>query len=94
MTDDVTDNVAEHRYELRVGDVVAFLTYSDRRGGARRLVHTEVPPALEGKGIGGRLVKAVLDDAEARGLRIVPLCPFVRSYLARHPEYAKLISKD
>ena len=94
MTDDVTDNVAEHRYEFRVGDDVAFLTYFDRRGGARSLVHTEVPAALEGKGIGGRLVKAVLDDAEARRLRIVPLCPFVRSYLARHPEYAKLISKD
>ncbi len=94
MTDDVTDDVAKHRYELRVGDDVAFLTYSDRRGGARTLVHTEVPAALAGKGIGGRLVRAALADAEARGFQIVPLCPFVQSYLLRHPESAKLISKD
>jgi predicted GNAT family acetyltransferase len=94
MIDDVTDNVAEHRYELRVGDDIAFLTYSERRGGVRALVHTEVPAALEGKGIGARLVRAALDDAEARRFQMVPVCPFVQSYLVRHPEYGKLISKD
>ena len=91
---EVRDNPAAKRYELQVDGDVAVLLYYDRPDGSRTLVHTEVPAALEGKGIGGRLVKAVLDDAEARGLRIVPLCPFVRRYLVRHPEYAKLINKD
>ena len=50
------------------------------------LVHTEVEEAFEGQGIGGRLVAAALDDIRARGLRMRPFCPFVKSYLERHPE--------
>ena len=87
---DVRDHPADHRFEVRAGNEVAFLQYHDKADGHRVLVHTEVPPALEGKGIGGRLVKAALDDARAGGRRIVALCPFVRSYLTRHPEYADL----
>jgi uncharacterized protein len=55
------------------------------------LVHTEVPSALEGRGIGGRLVKAAMDAARAEGRQVVARCPFVRSYLERHPEYASQI---
>ena len=87
---EVRDNPAEHRYEVRAGDEVAFLQYHDRPDGHRVLVHTEVPPALEGKGIGGRLVKAALDEARAGQRRVVAVCPFVRSSRARHPEYADL----
>ena len=94
MTGDVRDNAAEHRYEIRVGNDVAFLKYFDTRRGPRSLIHTEVPPSLQGKGIAGRLVKAALDDAQTRGLRIVPVCPFVKSYLARHPEYSDRIWKN
>ena len=57
------------------------------------LVHTEVAPAVEGRGVGSRLVSAALDDIRARGLRLVPICPFVRAYLGRHPEYADLLAR-
>jgi hypothetical protein len=94
MTDapEIRDNIDEHRFEARVDADVAFLQYHDRTDGRRALVHTEVPPALEGKGIGGRLAKAALDEARASHRRVIVLCPFVRSYVSRHPEYADLTS--
>ena len=49
--------------------------------------HTEVPPDDEGKGIGGRLVRAALDDTRRRGFKIVPACSFVAAFVRRHPEY-------
>lgn len=52
--------------------------------------HTGVPPALEGRGIGSRLVRAGLDWARAEGVRVVPMCSFVTRYIERHPEYADL----
>ena len=52
------------------------------------LVHTEVSPALEGRGLGGQLVAGALEDIRAQGLRVVAVCPFVRAYLRRHPDSA------
>jgi predicted GNAT family acetyltransferase len=58
------------------------------------LVHTEVEPRAEGTGLGSQLVTEALDDIRARGLRVVPLCPFVAAYIRRHPDYADLVVKD
>jgi uncharacterized protein len=90
----VRDNPAEHRYELLVdGSVQGRIYYRDEPG-VITLVHTEVAPELERQGLGGRLVTGALDDIRARGLRLVPVCPFVVSYLGRHPEYADLVPPD
>jgi predicted GNAT family acetyltransferase len=59
--------------------------------GAVVLVHTEVSSSSEGHGLGSVLVAGALEDIRARGLRVVPLCPFVSAYIRRHPEYADLI---
>jgi predicted GNAT family acetyltransferase len=53
--------------------------------------HTEVEPELERHGVGSQLVAATLDDLRARGLPVVPICPFVRGFIRRHPEYADLV---
>jgi predicted GNAT family acetyltransferase len=88
----VRDDADELRYELVVDErVVGELLYR-RRPGEVALVHTEVEPALEGRGLGGRLVAGALDDIRARQLRVVPICPFVRSYIERHHEYADLVA--
>jgi predicted GNAT family acetyltransferase len=58
------------------------------------LVHTEVEPAFEGQGLGARLVAGALEDLRARGLKLVPQCPFVRAYLRRHPDQADLVAGD
>jgi len=90
----VRDNPEARRYELVVdGEVAGEILY--RRSPDRiALVHTEVSPALEGQGLGSRLVAGALDDVRAHGLHAVPICPFVRSYVQRHPEYGDLVVSD
>jgi uncharacterized protein len=58
------------------------------------LVHTEVDPAFEGQGLGERLVAGALADLRARGLKLVPQCPFVRAYPRRHPDQTDLVAGD
>ncbi len=87
MEREVTDNVARKRYELVVDGHVAFADY--RIDGQRMLFpHTEVPPELEGKGVGTRLVKAALADARARGLEPVGQCGFVAAVMRREARRA------
>ena len=84
----IRDNRAELRYELvRGGEVLGFLLYRIEPD-AVVLVHTDVDPAYEGQGLGSVLVKGALDDLRERDVRAIPLCPFVRAYIRRHPEYA------
>jgi predicted GNAT family acetyltransferase len=86
----VTNNAAAHRYEIAVDDQIAVLTY--RLSGERiTLIHTGVPEALEGHGIAGKLARFALDDARARGLAVIPRCPYVVQYIKRHREYADVV---
>ena len=87
---DVIDNTDASRFELRADGQFAELVYRIR-GDRLVLVHTEVPVELEGRGIGGRLVTAALDRAAREGLTLVPLCPFARGWLERHPEAASKV---
>jgi predicted GNAT family acetyltransferase len=86
----VRHNQAQSRYELEADGHLAVIEYRDA-GGVRYYTHTEVPKALEGRGIASLMAKAVLDEAQAENLTIVPLCPFVRGYIERHPEYKPLV---
>jgi predicted GNAT family acetyltransferase len=89
----VTDNPAESRLELRVDGHLAELSY--RRNGSRLVImHTEVPPELEGGGLGGRLVTAAIDRAARDSMTIVPLCPFARGWLQRHADTASRVTID
>ncbi|HZU75169.1 MAG TPA: GNAT family N-acetyltransferase [Dehalococcoidia bacterium] len=87
----VRKNEAAHRFEAQQDGRLAILTYQ-QRDGRITLIHTEVPTELEGHGIGAALARAALEDARAEGLRVVPLCPFVRGYIERHPEYETLVA--
>jgi uncharacterized protein len=89
----VTDNQAESRFELWVDGRLAELPY--RRNGKRLvLIHTEVPVELEGRGLGGALVAAAVDRAAREGMTVVPLCPFARGWLQRHPDTAAKAAID
>lgn len=83
----------EQQYVVELDGHTAFLRY-ERRGRTLVLVHTEVPPEFEGRGIGSFLVKSVLDEARDGGLVIAPVCPFVRSFIRENPEYRDLVSFD
>jgi uncharacterized protein len=90
----VRDNPEELRYEiLRGGELVGEIRYRSEPG-VIVLVHTDVAPSAEGQGIGTRLVAGALDDIRSRGLRLVPVCPFVAAYLRRHPEQRDLVVRD
>jgi predicted GNAT family acetyltransferase len=91
-TEEVTNNERESQYELSTEAGLAVLEYM-REGDRIALVHTEVPKALEGRGLGAKLVKFALADARARDLQVLPMCAFVRAYVAKHPEYAPLVAK-
>jgi uncharacterized protein len=80
----VVDNTTENRFEASIDGAQAELLYR-RRGDRLVLVHTGVPDELGGHGLGGRLVEAAIVKAAAEGLTLVPLCPFARSWLERHP---------
>jgi uncharacterized protein len=87
----VVDDPDRNRYEAYVQDSLAgFVTYRIRPG-VVTLVHTEVDKAFEGHGVGGRLAAFALEDARDRGVQVEPLCPFIVSYLGRHPEFADLV---
>ncbi len=91
----VQDNSDDLRYELLAdGTVVGAILYRRSQLDVVALVHTEVSPSLEGRGLGARLVAGALDDIRARGLHVVPICPFVRAYIRRHPEYGDLVVRD
>lgn len=88
---EVRDNPASSRFELDTGAGLAFSEYR-LADGVLIIRHTEVPEELEGRGIGSRLARGVLEQARARGLKVVARCPFVAGYIRRHPEYQDLVS--
>lgn len=89
----VRDNRDESRYEVELDDGLGMIVYT-LSGSTIVFTHTEVPEALEGRGIAGALARFALDDARARGLRVVPRCPFVAGYIRRHPKYADLVAEQ
>ena len=91
MTNSVRDNIARQRFELDVEGHVAFSEYK-RNGNVFIITHTEVPRVLNGKGIGSALVRGLLALVRVEGAKIRPLCPFVRTYVEKHPEYADLLA--
>ena len=93
MDSQVQQEKAFHRFAVHLDGATALLAYKEE-GGTIYLVHTEVPAAMEGKGIGGQLAKAALNYARENHLKVVARCPFVTSYLQRHPEYNDLVKPE
>ncbi len=81
-----TINNDENRFEIRIGDDVALIEYLIQ-GHTITMTHTEVPVAFEGKGVAGKLAKFALDWAKTEGYKVNPLCPYVKGYIAKNPEY-------
>jgi predicted GNAT family acetyltransferase len=86
----VTKNDTAHQFEAVVDGQLSILQYRIRPG-TIVFTHTEVPPTLEGKGVGAALARAALDFARQENLKVLPLCSFVAAYIKRHPEYADLV---
>jgi uncharacterized protein len=89
----ISDNEQASRFELAAGGLVAELIYR-RRADRLVLVHTGVPEALGGRGLGGQLVTAAVRRAAAEGLTVVPLCSYARAWLRGHPDVAAGVTID
>ncbi|NWG54617.1 MAG: N-acetyltransferase [Hydrogenophilaceae bacterium] len=87
---EAVNNEAESRFEVRLGEDVAYAEYRVLANGIL-FPHTEVPPSLEGKGVGGALAAAALAWARARGALVMPTCPFFAAYIKRHAEWHDLV---
>ena len=94
MEPTVTDAAEASRYEIRDGDRRLGLAAYERRGTQVVFTHTEVDSDAEHSGLGGRLVRAALDDVRGAGGTVVPACSFVRGWIERHPEYRDLVDAD
>ncbi len=92
MTITVRENTEAHRFEAvdDAGEVAGFVDYVDHRG-KRVLVHTEVDDAFEGRGVGSTLARAALDDSIPVA-EVVITCPFIKSWVEKHPEYADKVT--
>ena len=98
----VRDNAEKHRFEIDLGDGSFAIAEYRLRAGKIMFVHTEVPPAHEGKGIGTLLVRTALASARERGLKVIPICPFFTTYIKKHveeqdlldPAYRKILEVD
>jgi predicted GNAT family acetyltransferase len=87
---EVQDVPQESRYEARRdGALLGYAAYQ-KTDELIVFTHTEVDPALAGQGVGGALVKASLDHVRGLGVHVLPVCPFVSSWMLRDPEYADL----
>jgi predicted GNAT family acetyltransferase len=88
----VADRPDRERYELDLdGERVGRLSYRLADGMITHR-HTEIDPAVGGRGLGSALARFALDDARARGLSVIPACPFVARFIVRHPEYEDLVA--
>ena len=88
----VTRNEDEHRWEARIGGELAGFAAYQLTDELVVFTHTEVEPAFEGKGVGGALARAALDEVAEEGTRkVMPLCPFIKAWIQRHPDYVPLV---
>jgi uncharacterized protein len=86
----VVHNSLAQQFELRVGDLLSLLQY--RVAGAKMIIfHTEVPPAVQNRGLAERMTKAALEFARAENLKIEPRCPYTAAFLRQHREYSDLL---
>lgn len=90
MAQDVQDNPALRRFELAAegGTAAAYYQLSP---GVITFTHTEVPPALSGRGIGSQLARGALEQVRGRDLQVVAECPFIHAYIDKHPEFQDLL---
>ncbi len=79
------------RYEIWVDGVRAGEASYEEQGRSIAFMHTQIGDDFGGQGLGSVLIGTALDDARASGQTVLPFCPFVRSYIQRHPEYADLV---
>jgi predicted GNAT family acetyltransferase len=96
MTEEPTvrDNPSRNQFEIDLGDGEFAYAKYNLLPGAIRFYHTVVPESHGGQGLGTMLIKAGLAAARERGLKVIPICPFFRAYLKKHPEEHDIVDPE
>jgi predicted GNAT family acetyltransferase len=94
MTPAVVHDADRHRYEIHVDGEPAGFTAYEPHPQMLAFVHTEIDERFEGRGLGSQLIAVALDDVRRRQLAVLPFCPFVRSFIASHPDYLDLVPEN
>lgn len=89
----VIDNKEKNRFETDVEGYKAIIEYSVQPG-ILSLIHTEVPKELSGQGVASEMTEKVLLQIELRGLKVIPVCPFTKKYIDRHPEWKSIVAEE
>jgi uncharacterized protein len=92
MTTTVAEIRERQRYEISVDGALAGFTKFSVDGDVATMPHTEIDPRFAGQGLATTLIRAALDDARARGLTVVPRCPFVRAFIEHNADYQDLVA--
>jgi uncharacterized protein len=90
----VADNPEHEQYEIRADGQIAGVLEYELKDGVIAFLHTETDPRFRGHGVAGHLIQSSLEAARERHLAVLPYCPFVRRWLAEHPEYVELVPAD
>ncbi len=88
----LVNNEMSRQFELVVNGIKSKIEYELQKN-RMSLLHTEVPEALEGHGVGTAIVEKTLQYIEDNHLKLVPWCPFVKSYVKRHPEWKRVLAR-
>ena len=89
---DLRDDTENKQFELLVDGERAGLAAYRVRDGITVITHSEVDPAMRGKGLGGELARRTLDHLRSTGARVIPSCPFFAKYVAEHPSYNDILA--
>jgi predicted GNAT family acetyltransferase len=88
----ITDQGSKHRYELSIdGRMAGRIDYRLRDGNVIDLVHTEIEPGFEGRGLASKIAQFALDDARTHGRKVIATCEYIADYVGKHPEYRDLL---
>jgi predicted GNAT family acetyltransferase len=93
MSDKRQTSVSRSRFEFEENGEVAYLEVEMDGNGWMTLYHTEVPPAMRGKGVAGTLARTALEHARDQGLKVDIICPLAADYIQKHPEFQNLLGK-
>jgi hypothetical protein len=89
---EITHNAASQRFKTKVDGLLCRSDYR-MHGNTMMLVHTEVPPQLEGRGIASALLRAAFDHAKQNGMDVLPVCSYARTWVQRHPEFNSMVAQ-
>ena len=91
MSRNITHNSAQQRFEWLEDGALSVIEY-ELNGDVLKLVHTEVPEAVGGRGIASDLARHALETARSKGWKVLPACDYVATYIKRHPQYQDIVA--